>query len=1265
MSTTEYNEGIFQVGTDKLTVKLNQSGYQTVFDIISEDLSKFEKNNPEISSSDVKKIYKLAVERTENLKILYKAWQLHNDPFIKSIPKLSSDTGLEGMRSALKRSLGGGANFEDLFPERSLEGYAESTSIQSLFSPGRYLTVLYKIARELHNTEDELHIDNRRPDLQSLILSEDNMNREISSLDILLGVLQPDGPKTLKSLKDIYYPMTLPYDDDLTQINAVTEFHSTNLQGIWDILLDKQRHFIIKSQKGDKSLKQLSFNHRESNESMLIKGEAFYLESGDHQLFLTNKIETGSNVSVNITVGKPPSSATTLAKFQLVYYKAKGQYFLRIAENVSLDGRLLSNCYLTGDNGQNNNTDGPYCLMKNNNNNSKPAAFHVPVQVERVTDTSIRIFVPQSGYLGIGETIASNWENPLALNLNLDEALTFTLIKNGTGNETISVSEVMPPIADTTPSPPTRETLSLTPNSFQLLVNPHPTVEDIANHYNVKTAKNLNSADLIHVLNNVDNFCLKTELSFNRLLELTMQKDYQTKSNDYKSRFLKFGSAVNVPVSTYGAVFLTGTEETPLWVTQGTTTKLSPEADAYVWKSNSNNNTGSRDRLPVDRYKGESNFESYIRFELSSLSGIVEKATISLTVTELTKSAIHQAQQVNDNSWNEMEITWDNKPVGEKIITTWEVPEMKTAVKIDVTQQVTDALTNGQNQLSLVIISSNGDGSLATPEAVYASKEHSIKSYHPFLEVALADGTTFSSLNFTEENVVALAGRAEKLVRLAKSTGLSFEQLDWLITNASKTVLEHGREIILDKPVLGALAEFTRLNKCYGITSDMFAAFIGEINTYAEAEKQSFYQATFSNVDGTTIPLGESLQFAIDKQGLYESICCGAMGVTADEFSRIGAYCFGDLTQQISADETSLAQLYRLGKIPQMFGLSFGEAELLWKTMASGEDTLLRTIGTNPRSLQTLDIIRCTEVLLQWMDTHQLDVTSLQAMVTYQYSGTATPELYNFLAKVYQSSISVTRVSRVNEQNNLPVEKIYRALATEFNLKANVMAQIVNWMDKTNPEFSSKDFWDKLQWYFTTSHKDELAALEEQVDLLKWCQQLSQYVLIVRWCGLNEQELTMMIEHPEQLLNEYNTVPIPSLHLLLVLSRLKEWEQRIQVSSDEVIRYFTQVNSKNVKPDAAVKLLAHIHGWNEDDTASMNNYLFGNDKFPINFEQLFILESWTNLGKQLNIGSRTLGELVELAEENETAENINLITSVAQNLIATVQSETNIHTKRW
>ncbi|EJW20249.1 Tc toxin subunit A [Paenibacillus alvei] len=1099
VSTTDNTAGVFRLGTEELTEALKQSGYRTVFDIASENLAEFQKSNPEIPSSDAKEIHQLAVQRTENLYMLYRAWQLHNDPVVQSLPKLSADTGLQGMRAALERSLGGGADFGDLFPERSPEGYAEASSIQSLFSPGRYLTVLYKIARDLHDPKDKLHIDNRRPDLKSLILNNDNMNREVSSLDILLDVLQPEGSGTLASLKDTYYPMNLPYDDDLAQINAVAEARSSNLLGIWDTLLDTQRTSILQDSAAARRISKTRHseyaNQKASDdEPVFITGEEFYLETGGKRLFLAHKLEIGSTISAKINIGPPQAADIAPARLQLVYYGrgGRGDYFLRVADDVSLGGKLLTNCYLTSDDGQSNNISGPYCLMINRGTGSMPSGTHLPVQIERVTDTSIRIFVPDHGYLGLGKSLASNWNEPLALNLDLDEALTFTLRKNETGNDTISIIDMMPPVADTTPSPPTRETLSLTPNSFRLLVNPEPTAEDIAKHFNITTAITRAPADLAAVLNVVDDFCLKTGLSFNELLDLTMQKDYQAKSSEYESRFVKFGGEANVPVSTYGAVFLTGTEETPLWVKQ------------Y-------NSAGAATDTPV--------------------------------------------------------------------------------------------------------------------------------------------------LNFTPDNVVALAGRAEKIVRLARSTGLSFEQLDWLITNASRAVIEHGGELILDRSVLDAVAEFTRLQTRYGITSDMFAAFIGDVNTYTEAGKDSFYQTMFSTADhSATLPLGATLQFEVSKQDRYESICCGAMGVTADEFSRIGKYCFGDKAQQITANETTVAQLYRLGRIPHMLGLRFTEAELLWKLMAGGEDTLLRTIGTNPRSLEALEIIRRTEVLLDWMDAHQLDVVSLQAMVTNRYSDTATPELYNFLAQVHQSASSAANVARVDAQDTLPADKLLRALAAGFKLKANVMARVIDWMDKTDGTFTLRAFWDKLQAYFSADHEDELMALEGESALLQWCQQISQYALIVRWCGLSEQDLALLIGHPEQLLDGQHTVPVPSLHLLLVLTRLKEWQQRVQVSSEEAMRYFAQAHSATITRDTAVKLLAHIHGWNEADTASMNDYLLGENEYPKNFDQIFTLESWVNLGRQLNVGSRTLGELVDMAEEDKTAENMDLITSVAHSLMAAAQA---------
>jgi Salmonella virulence plasmid 28.1kDa A protein len=71
MSTEEKVASVFRLGTEELTTALNQSGYQTIFDIASENLSEFQEKNPEIPASDAKAVYQLAVQRKENVLMLF------------------------------------------------------------------------------------------------------------------------------------------------------------------------------------------------------------------------------------------------------------------------------------------------------------------------------------------------------------------------------------------------------------------------------------------------------------------------------------------------------------------------------------------------------------------------------------------------------------------------------------------------------------------------------------------------------------------------------------------------------------------------------------------------------------------------------------------------------------------------------------------------------------------------------------------------------------------------------------------------------------------------------------------------------------------------------------------------------------------------------------------------------------------------------------------------------------------------------------------
>jgi len=1079
MSTSETTLFAFQLRSEELTEKLNRTGYRTVFDISSESLSGFKANNPDIPASDAREIYKLAVQRTENLIMLSEAWQLHNDPIIKNIPKLDSSVGLKSLNSALERSLGDGSDFNDLFPERSPEGYADIASIQSLFSPGRYLTVLYKIARQLHDTSSEFHIDNRRPDLKSLVLSDNNLNKLVTSLDILLDVLQPDDIDTLNSLKDKYYPMNLPYDDSLTQIRAALEAKGTDLVNIWDILLDTQRN----------AFTDIFLVGREFNLAM------FYSNISSYPFYLDNISEIGGVRYAIIPLSR--SSVLTYAKFQLVGLNEK--YYLRTADGFSVNGIDMSDCYLTRAEGIDveiadiSSDDG---LMLSSNRGVLPSSSHIPFQITAKDNGSFEFFSEDYGYVS-AKSLQPGYRLGF-VNHSTDHLLK-AVYRDGITSTTLTIQDILPSkLAEDSESVNssrrTRELLCLTPNSMKLLINSEATAREIANHFNIAVSDSDSESyiteALVSTLNIVDNFCHKTGLTFNQLLTLTAQGDYQTKSKEFESKYVKFiglNKTNPVQVSEYGAAFLNAASTSPLWVAQ------------------------------------------------------------------------------YDDSGN----------------------------------------------------------STDTP-----------------------------ILNFTADNVVELASRAEKLVRLSNVTGLSFEQLDWMITNASRSD-SSDVNIDIKSHVLNVLAEYIWLNKQYGITSDVFTAFIGEVNTFAEKGQKSLYEALFSNADNTiAIPSGATLQFAVNKQGEYEAICCKSTGVTPDEFFRIGMYCFGNSTEQITVDEKNIAQIYRMGKIPQILGLSFTEAEQLWKIMAGGDDALLELIGSASYNTYSLHVIYRTEVIISWMNEHQLDVSTLNALVTNTYSTTATHELYNFLLKVYQSASGITSVAVDTTENSAPIEKLCQAMAAGFHLKANIMMKVISWIGKTSEKYTINDFWDNIQEYFNTDHESPLDDLEKQTALLQWCQQISQYVLIVKWCGLNEQDLELVTENPDWLMAKQTSAPTPTLLLLLILSRLKEWQQRTQVSSDEAMRHFTQANSSGITRDTAITLLSNIHNWNEEYTSSINTYLFGEDGYPTNFEQVYTLERWTNLGKQLNIGSRTLSELSEMSGKDEAAESTELISSVANSLMA-------------
>jgi len=123
-------------------------------------------------------------------------------------------------------------------------------------------------------------------------------------------------------------------------------------------------------------------------------------------------------------------------------------------------------------------------------------------------------------------------------------------------------------------------------------------------------------------------------------------------------------------------------------------------ADARVLEGNPDTNYGTLGRLDVDS-PGE---QSYLRFNVSGVTGAVQSATLRLFVTNGSSNA--PSLYATDNSWTETGITWNNRPpatsgiiadVGSAPVNTW--------AEYDVT-----ALVTGNGAFNVVLLPDSSDG---------------------------------------------------------------------------------------------------------------------------------------------------------------------------------------------------------------------------------------------------------------------------------------------------------------------------------------------------------------------------------------------------------------------------------------------------------------------------------------------------------------------------------------------------------------------------
>ncbi|MDE9452800.1 neuraminidase-like domain-containing protein [Xenorhabdus bovienii] len=130
-------------------------------------------------------------------------------------------------------------SYDEMFGSRS-SSFVNPGSVASMFSPAGYLTELYREAKDLHFTSSAYHLDNRRPDLADLTLSQNNMDSEISTLalsnELLLAHITRqaggDSDALMESLSTYRKAVDTPYHQPYETVRQVIMAHDRTLSAL-------------------------------------------------------------------------------------------------------------------------------------------------------------------------------------------------------------------------------------------------------------------------------------------------------------------------------------------------------------------------------------------------------------------------------------------------------------------------------------------------------------------------------------------------------------------------------------------------------------------------------------------------------------------------------------------------------------------------------------------------------------------------------------------------------------------------------------------------------------------------------------------------------------------------------------------------------------------------------------------------------------------------------------------------------------------------
>ncbi|HZH77104.1 MAG TPA: DNRLRE domain-containing protein [Archangium sp.] len=153
---------------------------------------------------------------------------------------------------------------------------------------------------------------------------------------------------------------------------------------------------------------------------------------------------------------------------------------------------------------------------------------------------------------------------------------------------------------------------------------------------------------------------------------------------------------------------------------------FAPVADARVEGAYPTQSFGSSSTLKVD---GSPEYESFLRFELSGLTGTIRSAKLRLYATDATTTG--PSVYTTGSTWQESTLTFQTKPARQTLLSRVTSVAANTWIEWDVT-----AAVQGNGTVNLAVSPTGSDGT------VFYSRESSSTSLRPQLVVTVETGST-------------------------------------------------------------------------------------------------------------------------------------------------------------------------------------------------------------------------------------------------------------------------------------------------------------------------------------------------------------------------------------------------------------------------------------------------------------------------------------------------------------------------------------------